>query len=241
MFATARDKPPPQQTDRLAAFSGASAARRSTWVSPSVRLGVSVPRLPCRFRLGSSGPLSFACSTIGSAMRGGGIRTLGTPNGVQRFSRPRRNDRNAASQLEPTSRGNAGGNESQPAVWATPHRQCRRPEDVQLLARVPSRPAACACSEPNCAPPMGKPASGAQQAGLSVLVSCGANCASWKVPQAREKSSGLATAERLSDVLRPTVARRRSPVGHRCGGAAPADRAGPSSPRAVIPSFGKIR
>jgi hypothetical protein len=103
--------------------------------------------------------------------------------------RPRRNDRNAASQLEPASGGNAGGNESQPAVWATPYRQCRRPEDVQLLARVPSRPAACACSEPHCAPPMGKPASGAQQAGLSVLVSCGANCASLRVPQARDCES----------------------------------------------------
>jgi hypothetical protein len=53
-------------------------------------------------------------------------------------------------------RGECRGNESQPAVWATPHRQSRRPEDVQPLARVPSRPAVCACSEPDCAPPMGK-------------------------------------------------------------------------------------
>jgi hypothetical protein len=104
-------------------------------------------------------------------------------------SRPRRNDRNAASQLEPASRGNVGGNESQPTVWATPYRQCRRPDDVQLLARVPSRPAACACSEPHCAPPMGKPASGAQQAGLSILVSCGANCASLRVPRSRDRGS----------------------------------------------------
>ena len=40
---------------------------------------------------------------------GGGIRTLGRPCGRQRFSRPRRNGRNAASQLESASRGNPGG------------------------------------------------------------------------------------------------------------------------------------
>jgi hypothetical protein len=47
---------------------------------------------------------------------GGGIRTLGRPCGRQRFSRPRRNGRNAASQLESASRGNTGGNESRPSV-----------------------------------------------------------------------------------------------------------------------------
>lgn len=35
--------------------------------------------------------------------------------------------------------------------------------------------------------------------------------------------------------------RGRRPPGHRCRGAAPADGAGPRSPRGVIPSFGKIR
>jgi hypothetical protein len=158
-------------------------------------------RSPADTRAECSSPLRAARSACSRDRRrsrtmfvngGGGIRTHGPPNGGQRLSRPRRNDRNAASQLEPASRGNAGGNESQPAVWATSYRQCRRPEDVQLLARVPSRPAACACSEPHCAPPMGKPASGAQQAGLSALVSCGANCASLRVPQARGGSGDRA-------------------------------------------------
>jgi hypothetical protein len=49
-------------------------------------------------------------STAGIAVLfsgGGGIRTLGRPCGRQRFSRPRRNDRNAASPLEPAPRGTA--------------------------------------------------------------------------------------------------------------------------------------
>jgi hypothetical protein len=74
-----------------------------------------------------------------------------------------------------------------------------------------------------------------------------------RVPRSRERSSGLAgeslgvtsvelhgkrNACRMSCALRLRAVGR--PLGHRCGGAAPADRAGPSSPRAVIPSFGKI-
>jgi hypothetical protein len=58
---------------------------------------------------------------------GGGIRTLGPPCDGQRFSRPRRIGRKAASQLESAPRGNAGENESRPRCLCDPsaaERQC---------------------------------------------------------------------------------------------------------------------
>jgi hypothetical protein len=106
-----------------------------------------------------------------------------------RFSRPRRNDRNAASQLEPASRGNAGGMNLSPpfgrrrigCVVGRKTSNCSRAfHRIQQRARVASRTVPLR---------WGKPASGAQQAGLSVLVSCGANCASLRVPQARVSGS----------------------------------------------------
>jgi hypothetical protein len=103
--------------------------------------------------------------------------------------RPRRNDRNAASQLEPASRGNAGGMNLSPpfgrrrigCVVGRKTSNCSRAfHRIQQRARVASRTVPLR---------WGKPASGAQQAGLSVLVSCGANCASLRVPQARVSGS----------------------------------------------------
>src|ERR687895_2209549 len=50
-------------------------------------------------------------SQLRSKAEGEGFETLGRRCRRQRFSRPRRNGRNAASQLESASRGNTGGNE----------------------------------------------------------------------------------------------------------------------------------
>jgi hypothetical protein len=50
---------------------------------------------------------------------GGGIRTHGPPNGGQRFSRPRRSGRDAASQLELASGGMQGGMKISDSVGPT--------------------------------------------------------------------------------------------------------------------------
>jgi hypothetical protein len=74
---------------------------------------------------------------------GGGIRTLGRPYDRQRFSRPPRNGRYAASELESASRGNVGGNESQPPPLGDAHRQRRRPRTRPARARSNASSSVC--------------------------------------------------------------------------------------------------
>src|SRR5919106_2559861 len=73
-------------------------------------------RHPCRMLLSRPSSTRTVLARLAGRSRarssgGGGIRTLGPPRDGQRFSRPVRRDREAASQLESACRGNTGGNE----------------------------------------------------------------------------------------------------------------------------------